>query len=83
VRSHHERLDGKGYPDGTAQLDLDVRILTVCDVYDAVVSDRVYRSAMSESEALAILDAERDTAFDPACVDALRALLGAVELAAA
>ena len=83
VRSHHERLDGKGYPDGTTQLDLDVRILTVCDVYDAVVSDRVYRSAMSESEALAILDAERDTAFDPVCVDALRALLGAVELAAA
>ena len=83
VRSHHERLDGRGYPDGTVALDLDVRILTVCDVYDAVVSDRVYRSAMSEAEALAILDAERDTAFDPVCVDALRALLGAVELAAA
>jgi HD-GYP domain-containing protein (c-di-GMP phosphodiesterase class II) len=47
------------------------------------VSDRVYRSAMSESEALAILDSERDTAFDPVCVDALRALLGAPELAAA
>jgi len=83
VRSHHERLDGKGYPDAATQLDLDVRILTVCDVYDALVSDRVYRSAMTEHEALAILDAERGTAFDPACVDALRALLGAGELAAA
>ena len=61
VRSHHERLDGNGYPDGTVQLDLDVRILTVCDVYDALVSERVYRGAMPEHEALAILDAERGT----------------------
>jgi putative nucleotidyltransferase with HDIG domain len=83
VRSHHERLDGNGYPDGTAQLDLDVRILTVCDVYDALVSDRVYRSAMPEAEAFAILDAERGTAFDPVCVEALRGLLGVAESAAA
>jgi putative nucleotidyltransferase with HDIG domain len=83
VRSHHERLDGTGYPDATSQLDLDVRILTVCDVYDALVTDRVYRSAMTEHEALAILDAERGSAFDPVCVDALRALLGADALAAA
>jgi putative nucleotidyltransferase with HDIG domain len=77
VRSHHERLDGRGYPDGNTTLDLDVRILTVCDVYDALVSDRVYRDAMAEQEAFAILDAERGSAFDPACVDALRELLGA------
>jgi putative nucleotidyltransferase with HDIG domain len=83
VRSHHERLDGNGYPDGTRHLDLDVRILTVCDVYDALVSERVYRGAMAEADAFAILDAERGTAFDPACVDALRELLGAGERAAA
>ena len=83
VRSHHERLDGNGYPDGTNDLDLDVRILTVCDVYDALVSERVYRAAMPEHEALAILDAERGTAFDPGCVDGLRTLLGSTALAAA
>jgi HD-GYP domain-containing protein (c-di-GMP phosphodiesterase class II) len=78
-----ERLGGKGYPDGTMTLDLDVRILTVCDVYDALVSERVYRSAMPEDEAFAILDGERGTAFDPACVDALRELLGVASRAAA
>jgi hypothetical protein len=60
-----------------------VRILTVCDVYDAPVSERVYRAAMPEHEALAILDAERGTAFDPGCVDGLRTLLGSTALAAA
>jgi putative nucleotidyltransferase with HDIG domain len=83
VRSHHERLDGTGYPDGASRLDLDVRILTVCDVYDALVSERVYRPAMSTTEALALLDSERGTAFDPDCVDALRGLLDATVLAAA
>jgi putative nucleotidyltransferase with HDIG domain len=83
VRSHHERLDGAGYPDGVSRLDLDVRILTVCDVYDALVSERVYRPAMSTGEALALLDSERGTAFDADCVDALRGLLDATALAAA
>jgi putative nucleotidyltransferase with HDIG domain len=83
IRSHHERLDGNGYPDGTTDLDLDVRILTVCDVYDALVSERVYRGAMPTDEALAILEAESGTALDPACVDALRALVGAGTLVAA
>jgi HD-GYP domain-containing protein (c-di-GMP phosphodiesterase class II) len=83
VRSHHERLDGRGYPDGSTSQELDVRILTVCDVYDALVSDRVYRDAMAEHKAFAILEAERGTAFDPACVDALRELLGTAVPAAA
>ena len=70
VSDHHERLDGRGYPRGLTEeeLPLHTRILTVCDVYDALVSERVYRGAMPEHEALAILDAERSTAFDPACV---------------
>lgn len=47
VHSHHERLDGKGYPRGlnASSIGLDTRILTVCDVYDALVSPRVYRAA--------------------------------------
>src|SRR5919197_4780802 len=52
VHSHHERLDGKGYPRGLRECDLslDTRILTVCDVYDALVSPRVYRDAWTHED---------------------------------
>ena len=68
---HHERLDGSGYPRGLMgdELDVETRILAVCDVYDALVSDRVYRSAWTPERALALLRDE--TQFDPACVAAL------------
>ena len=48
VLDHHERLDGSGYPRGVegAELDLETRILAVCDVYDALVSPRVYRAGL-------------------------------------
>ena len=74
---HHERLDGKGYPRGlrAEQLDLETRILTVCDVYDALISKRVYREAWSETEAIVLLHKESGTAFDPRCVAALEHLL--------
>jgi HD-GYP domain-containing protein (c-di-GMP phosphodiesterase class II) len=75
VHDHHERLDGSGYPRGLAgeQLELETRILAVCDVYDALVSDRVYRAAWSPERALVLL---RDPAqFDPACVAALEQVL--------
>jgi HD-GYP domain-containing protein (c-di-GMP phosphodiesterase class II) len=77
VRSHHERLDGAGYPDrlGEADLDLDTRILTVGDVYDALVSPRVYRGAWSHDDALALLRSEIGTAFDARCVDALERVI--------
>jgi len=77
VRSHHERLDGRGYPDGLAacDIDLDTRILTVADVYDALVSNRVYRDAWSREQAMELLRSEIGTAFDARCVDALEALL--------
>jgi putative nucleotidyltransferase with HDIG domain len=78
VHSHHERLDGKGYPRGLreSELSLDTRILTVCDVYDALVSARVYRDAWSHEAALQLLRDETGTAFDARCVAALEALLG-------
>jgi putative two-component system response regulator len=73
VRSHHERLDGTGYPDGlpAGDLELDTRILAVSDVYDALVSARVYRPAWTHERAIALLRAEAGTAFDARCVDAL------------
>jgi putative nucleotidyltransferase with HDIG domain len=73
IRHHHERLDGTGYPDGlvSEQLDLDVRILATCDVYDALISKRVYREAWSPAQALRTLRAEEGTAFDGRCVSAL------------
>ena len=73
VLDHHERLDGSGYPRGLTGdgLDLETRILAVCDVYDALVSPRVYRDAWSTGRALALLQEESGTAFDPRCVAAL------------
>ena len=77
VLDHHERLDGSGYPRGLtgAELDLATRILAVCDVYDALVSPRVYRSAWPREKALALLRDGSDVAFDARCVSALEELV--------
>jgi hypothetical protein len=77
VHSHHERLDGRGYPRGLAECDLslDTRIMTVCDVYDALVSPRVYRDAWSHESAMTLLHEQTGTAFDRRCVAALEAVL--------
>jgi HD-GYP domain-containing protein (c-di-GMP phosphodiesterase class II) len=77
VLDHHERLDGSGYPRGLAgdQIDLATRILAVCDVYDALVSPRVYRAAWSREKALALLRDESHAAFDGRCVAALERLV--------
>jgi putative nucleotidyltransferase with HDIG domain len=78
IRSHHERLDGAGYPDGLSggQLDADIRILTVCDVFDALVSERVYRPAFTVDEAMAIMWDDAGRGFDPGCLRALAAVVG-------
>lgn len=78
VRDHHERLDGRGYPRGLSgeQVSLDARILAVCDVYDALISKRVYRDAWSEDDAIAYLRSEAGTGFDPRCVEALARVVG-------
>ena len=77
VLAHHERLDGRGYPNGLSgdEVPLDARILSVCDVYDALTSRRVYRDAWSPERALALLHDETGTAFDPAVVAALLAVV--------
>jgi putative two-component system response regulator len=71
-------LDGTGYPDGLRgnELSLEVRILGVCDVYDALTSERVYRRAFSQAQALTILDQGREIAFDPDVLDALSRVVG-------
>jgi putative nucleotidyltransferase with HDIG domain len=77
VLDHHERLDGTGYPRGLGgpAISLDARILGVCDVYDALISNRVYRSAFTHDQAIAILHEEAGTKLDRRCVAALELVL--------
>jgi len=77
VRDHHERLDGSGYPAGLREeeLRLDARILAVCDVYDALISRRVYRGPWSHEQAMAHLLEHAGTEFDKRAVEALDRLL--------
>jgi putative nucleotidyltransferase with HDIG domain len=78
VLDHHERLDGTGYPRGLGAPDLDIetRILAVCDVFDALLSKRVYRDAWRLEDALELISREAGTKFDPACVEALERVIG-------
>ncbi len=77
----HERWDGNGYPDGLAgeEIPIGARIVAVCDAYDAIISDRCYQHARSQSEALAELRSNAGSQFDPAVVDALKRHLNKAE----
>jgi len=81
VSDHHERLDGTGYPHGLTgdELTIETRILAVCDVYDALVSDRVYRAAWTPERALALLHEESGTGYDPEVVNALERIVTPTE----
>ncbi len=74
VRSHHERWDGSGYPEGLKGTDIPIgaRILAAVDCLDALASDRQYRRALPLDEAMARVAAEAGTTFDPDVVKALQ-----------
>jgi response regulator RpfG family c-di-GMP phosphodiesterase/HAMP domain-containing protein len=73
VLQHHEHFNGKGYPDGLSgeTISLGARILAVADVYDALVSDRPYRSGMDRERVIGIIKEEAGRQFDPNVVEAL------------
>lgn len=80
VKYHHERWDGKGYPEGLEgeNIPLIARILSVADVYDALTSSRSYRNAWTHEKAKQTIDESRGTQFDPIVVDAFLQIIDGV-----
>jgi len=80
--AHHERLDGGGYPRGLAgdQIDLETRIITTADIFDAITAERPYRGAIPVPQALEMMEKTVGTALDPRCFQALKAALERVPL---
>ncbi len=77
VRSHHERWDGRGYPDGKAgeEIPLAARIVAVADAFQAMIEPRPYREPRTRESALAEVVSQGGGQFDPACVEALRVVI--------
>lgn len=81
ARAHHERLDGRGYPNGleSAQIELEARIITTSDIFDAITAERPYRGAVPVDECLGMMQRDCGTAIDGTCLDALRSHVGAAK----
>ena len=79
--THHERVDGDGYPRGLRGQDIPLvgRIAAIADVFDALTHDRVYREAFSTKTALEMIRKERGAHFDPDILDAFKAALPEIE----
>jgi putative two-component system response regulator len=71
--THHEHFDGRGYPHGLSgeQIPIEGRLVAVADVFDALLSDRSYRPAMTVAEAVDLIRSERGTHFDPTFAELL------------
>jgi putative two-component system response regulator len=76
TQSHHEKWNGKGYPKGLSetQIPLSARLVAVADVYDALISNKIYRQGVSHEAAVGIVFGERAQHFDPDVVDAFMEL---------
>jgi putative two-component system response regulator len=74
--SHHEKWNGKGYPNGLkeTQIPMAARIVALADVYDALISNKIYRQGMSHDAAVGVIFGERGQHFDPDVVDAFMEL---------
>jgi putative nucleotidyltransferase with HDIG domain len=83
ILHHHERPDGRGYPDGLSgdEVPLESRIILCADAFEAITSDRPYRQGRAEHEALVELHRSAGGQFDPDCVAALEAALRVPALA--
>lgn len=77
ILGHHERIDGKGYPEGLSGPDIPfmARIVAVADTFDAITSDRSYRAVSGRDEALESIKAERGDKFDARIVEALESVI--------
>ncbi|HPB30925.1 MAG TPA: HD-GYP domain-containing protein, partial [Candidatus Sumerlaeota bacterium] len=77
ILHHHERYDGKGYPDGLkgTQIVLWARMTAVADTYHALVSDRPYRRGMDRDKAISIIEEVRGTQLCPECVDVFKEMM--------
>jgi HD-GYP domain-containing protein (c-di-GMP phosphodiesterase class II) len=77
ILHHHERWDGRGYPQGLKQeeIPLGARIVAVADVYQALLSDRPYRQAFSKSNAIRLIKQGSGSQFDPQVVDTFLSLV--------
>ncbi|MBQ7515125.1 MAG: response regulator [Schwartzia sp.] len=77
ARSHHERYDGRGYPDGLRgdDIPMEARVIAVADAYDAMTSNRSYRNVMAQERVRAEIERGRGTQFDPAFADIMLSMI--------
>ncbi|MCK4261911.1 HD domain-containing protein, partial [bacterium] len=78
VRQHHERYNGKGYPDNkqAGEIRIEARIMAVADAFDAMTTERPYARALTKEEAIGELKKESGKQFDPSVVEAFLRVLG-------